>query len=327
MGCNQTTQQPFGESRQQLLAKAATRSLNLSELRASKTPTDPIMAHLGQNTMNKQQRYCQLITLIEKLGFTHEKDLPARIEQAQKLIDGGLNLNPDNGQDSIFTLLCDMDEYNYKNNMAGRKIVRMLLKAGANPLLNNTQEAWAMGDDSVNQIMLGYLVAMEKKGKPLKTHDGGNLLHLMADENPSCLVDLLYAGRVGYKCKSQVNPDWVNEFNQKGQTPLHCLLSSNSTFGRALDSRDDHAIEAYLGDVWATVDTMINMEFNLGLTDAHGESGAQAIVRLHNLGFGPYENVALAERIVAVAKTVIEQQQLRESTPAIARLGRRNRGL
>ena len=275
--------------------------------------------------MNKQQGYRQLVNLIEKLGITREEDLPARIEQAQKLIDAGLDLNPA-GQDSIFTPLCDMYGCDHKNKMAARKIGRMLLKAGANPLLN-TQEVWQLDDDSVNPVMLGHLVAMEKKGKPLKTHDGGNLLHLIADENPSFLVELLHRGIIGYKCKSRVHPAWVNEFNEKGQTPLHCLLSSNSRFGRALDSGDDNEIEAYLDDVWTTVDKMIKMGFDLGLADAHGETGAQAIVRLHDRGLEPDENGAMAKRVAAMAKAVMEQQQLRESTPAVSRMGRRSRGL
>ena len=275
--------------------------------------------------MNKQQGYRQLMTLIEKLGITREEDLPARIEQAQKLINAGLDLNPA-GQDSFFIPLCDMYGCDHKNKMAARKIGRMLLKAGANPLLN-TQEAWWVDDDSVPPVMLGHLVAMEKKGKPLKTHDGGNLLHLIADENPSFLVELLNSGIIGYKCKSRVHSAWVNEFNQKGQTPLHCLLSSNSRFGRAIDNEDDNEIDAYLDDVWTTVDTMIKMGLDLGLADADGESAAQAIVRLHDRGLKPDENGAMAERVAAMAKAVMEQQQLSESTPAVSRMGRRRRGL
>lgn len=142
------------------------------------------------------------------------------LEEARKLIESGLDYTTPGEGPSIFEALLK----NIGNTTQRLALFTPMLAQGHNPL-NEAMPALdrLSRDEELLGVLEEWLATLETQGKPMRSANGGNLLHVMAAQ---------LANVVGVIDDPAFRPErphhtwrnaWLKETDADGNTPLHVL--------------------------------------------------------------------------------------------------------
>lgn len=153
-----------------------------------------------------------------ELQATADNDHALDVEYLQRLIRQGAQAAAVDAS-APFAALC-LPSLSY-DDLSRSKIARVLIDAGANPLLlpgavfANTMRS---DEGDFRGVVCAALAAREVAGDPCRARDGGNLLHVLGSLWPGALQAVFH----GMEPERRAHRQWVSEARASdGATPLH----------------------------------------------------------------------------------------------------------
>jgi hypothetical protein len=219
-------------------------------------------------------------------GDLQEGEAVWRFEQLTRLLKEGADPNESDEHD-VTPLAILMDEHVDMNGPQGvlaGDIVATLIQSGANPLTNDRPIGKSDGS-RLGMIMVEEVIAASAKGRVIEDEDGGNLLHVLAEDDLDLLERVLRrktypAGGVD---TFELPSAWLLQPRQSdGDTPAHALLSDNSIIVSYVENEMD--ADEYFPLAWECLRSYVTLGVDLKTKNGDGISIANFITDKVNAG-------------------------------------------
>ena len=255
-------------------------------------------------------------------GDLAEGEAVWRFEQLARLVREGADPNEEDAHD-MTPLAILMDEHVIINSQVGviaQDMVATLIQAGANPLIKD--RAIGKSDRSqLGMVMVEEIIFAAEKGRLVQAEDGGNLLHVLAEDDLNLLGWVLNRKESARAADSFNLPAvWLSECRQSdGATPAHALLSEDSIIVSYVEN--DMDADEYFDPAWNCLRLFIALGVDLKTKNADGMTIANFIADKVGEGTLPVED----EETWAVIESFSTHETLQKKTRKAPGKGRQSR--
>lgn len=144
------------------------------------------------------------------------------------------------------------------------------LKNGDPPLIDILRSA-SSGTvyEAMGAAMVEALVDRNESNDPLHAEDGGNLLHLLCQHQPSLLPGLLEYFKSGQRSCPLA---WLNEPDRQGRVPLEGIWAPGRWWDATLDDIDPEQLDEEISHMLAATGAMVDAGAKLDITSSTGAS-------------------------------------------------------
>lgn len=254
----------------------------------------------------------------------------AIVERVEKLLEGGADPNEEDAHEQTpLAILVDRPMHPSSEAMkAAHQVIAVMIRAGANPLIKDCP----IGKAEVPGLgfsMLKGIAAAAREGKEIEDEMGGNVLHVLASENPPFFHWALSHQRMALDDKAMLGDqeldvfplpeNWLHLHRPKdGATPLHALVGEYSLlqvlneFAKESGEYDD--VEECADNVWWGISEAMKMGADLNAVNHKKKSVASVIAKMVKKRALPLVSED-AEETFREVQSVDTQEKLQKSTP------------
>lgn len=266
--------------------------------------------HLLINRAQYDKRW-PLHALCDDYAQGNRLDDEAWFSEFNALIDSGIDVNAicEEG-DTPFELLNPAGTPGVASWYRAAQAAEILVKHGFNPLLpdrnDNIQALYTFlgAEDGSAEEAFGFalirgLLAREKTA-PMRTQEGGNIVHAMTRDEPGILPWIMDENGNAKSFGASIPADWIDMPDQHGRRPLDLVWGTNGSWWQTFELQDEGQIE-------------IDVSFLLAATGAMIDAGADI--------FTPNsQGVVLADAMWRGIQASSEAQEQLEHSPLLAML-------
>lgn len=248
---------------------------------------------MTQNTLINQEQYAKhwpLHALFRDYSQGIRLDDEAWFSEFNALIEAGSDVNARCEEGfAPFELLNPAGSPGVASWFYAQKVAERLVEHGYNPLLVDQNDnipalyTFLGAEDGPVEEAFGFALIRglltREKTAPMRTKEGGNILHAMIRDEPGLLPWILDSDSAAPSFGVNIPAEWMDMPDQHGRRPLDLVWGTNGSWWQTLDIEDEDEIEIDVSFLLAATGAMTDAGADIFTPDARGFVLADAIWR------------------------------------------------